>query len=112
MHKYDVKLNGRVAICEICPRWAPLVQHHVHHRRYSDQCIWICDSCHRRIHADPRWAYMNGYMARHNHMEVQQKKTYKKCDHKATYFIPQSNTFKCQFCDKELDDYELKKIGR
>ena len=79
MHNYNIKLNGSIMPCAVCAKIGQHVQHHVYARRYSDKSIWVCNSCHKRIHSNPKWAYENGYMRTHNNLEVDKAKKKNSC---------------------------------
>lgn len=70
MHIYNKNLNGERHTCEVCKQPNATIQHHVYGRRYSDECIWVHDSCHKAIHnptaydLEPDWSYKNGYLLR------------------------------------------------
>ena len=104
MHLYNQKLNGTLQKCFVCNLESNnIVQHHIAGRRYSGECIWLCTTCHREVHANPQWAYDNGLMIKHNINISKMKSTGKKkktCSHSATYWSKDKNDFICQFCGK------------
>ncbi len=61
-----MKLVDKYGKCKICGLSKALVQHHTGHRRYSNEVILICWECHAKVHANPEWAYNNGYLVKHN----------------------------------------------
>lgn len=100
--------------CEVCQLTKLCTWHHIKHRRYDDSWIWACVSkygkqgCHEKIHANPKWAYENGYLIKHNTFYNNQvKKTKKKKCKKCTgCFDPHSNKIICQFCHKEVKEFK------
>lgn len=103
MHTYSKDLNGEENYCEVCGTYDKLVQHHTSHRRYSENAIWVCDKCHKRIHTNPSWAYEQGYLVKHNATETKKKTKTKSCGHKKIYFNPAKGKQVCQLCGKVLD---------
>lgn len=99
MHTYDIKLNGLILPCHVCRKITQTTQHHVHGRRYSDRCIWVCDACHKEIHANPKWAYGHGYLIEHSTLPITKKTGKRKiCKHTKTYF--RDGKIICQLCNK------------
>jgi len=100
MHTYDKQLNGLTAPCLACNSMVELVQHHIYGRRYSEKCIWVCPTCHSKIHANPSWAYEKGFMIKRGNLEITKKSSKKTCLHKKTYFNGTRHV--CQICHKNI----------
>src|SRR6187551_3553434 len=106
--KYDKNGGWKNQHCEICQEYKLCCQHHTGHRRYSDEIIWICNSCHAEIHRDPKTAYEKGYLVKHNKsykIEMKEKKT-KTCDHSKTFnvFLNGQLIIKCNYCGKQVNE--------
>lgn len=71
-YTYDPKAGYQTRKCQVCNRKRNCCQHHKNQGRHTDEVIWVCDdlpdkllypnSCHKKIHANPKWAKENGYL--------------------------------------------------
>lgn len=103
--KYSQKEKNRQPYCEACGRSGlKLHAHHLYHRTYSEDCIWVCFACHRAIHDDPEWAYAQGYLVKRGLLQntVMKNKKIKVCKHGSSYYDHSKGTYICQFCHKPV----------
>jgi len=104
--KYDKKLGYQIKKCEVCGEIRQCCQHHIGHRRYSAEAIWVDDICHAKIHADPAWAYEQGYLIRHNTFyKIKMKEPRKKgCSHSKTMYDARLGYIRCNYCGQKVDN--------
>jgi hypothetical protein len=119
MHNYDKKRNGEIHPCIECgsnkkdpdTRKGINIQHHVY-LRFSDECIWLCDKCHKKVHLNPEWAYEKGYLKKHNSLPIKKKMAKdKKCNH-LTYFNRMIGKHKCNLCGMTFDKPQYGSVKR
>ena len=100
----EPKKRDEFNICSVCNLKKFCHYHHTYGRRYSDEGIWACPTCHAKIHASPEWSYLNGYMKKHNNFYSKPmiKKKNKQCTHSKSYYDSSLGYLKCNFCGKEV----------
>ena len=99
IYEYDPKAGGQRRFCHRCNGSAICWQHHIDRRRNSDRVVWICHECHDWIHRNPAKANKEGYYNNLTNIDMAEKKRKGGCKH-MTYYSPQDNKYKCQFCGK------------
>lgn len=101
--------------CFICNKLDYCQQHHIYHRRYSDEVIDICDLCHKKVHNPTAyklpvdWAYENGYLIRHNtSYNISMKKLKNKsCSHSKSFFDGRLGYIKCNYCGQRVNEIKF-----
>jgi len=88
--------------CVECAAWTNIA-HHLHGRKWSDVCIWLCFDCHRYCHDHPEWAKKRGYMKRTVQDKTMKKaKKFKGCKHTKRYWSKAVGDFVCNYCGKAV----------
>lgn len=106
--KKQPKKHDKYNKCEVCEKMKECHYHHIYHRKYSDEGIWVCPICHKKIHDNPQWAYDNGYLIRHNNIYIPKKeKKMKKCNHSTTMFDKTLGYIRCQFCGAKVSELKF-----
>lgn len=49
--------------CAICSSQQSLSRHHCNSRRDILDYIYLCLTCHDKVHSDPKWARENGWLS-------------------------------------------------
>lgn len=88
--------------CTKCGEWRYCTWHHVKRKRYGNEWVWLCITCHKWVHNNPNKAEKLGlYIRLDSKMNMKKKK--RKC--KTHVYL----AGKCQFCGKPMDSFSSKK---
>lgn len=118
--KYHERAKHRQDYCEVCRMYKAyrggLQAHHIYRRKHGDECIWVCDLCHRMIEnpsafgLSSSWAYDKGYLIKFtSNSMATKKKVIKKCTHKACMYNYNRGGMVCQFCGQVVKTDTFKK---
>lgn len=107
---YNDKENQRQEHCERCGKWYGedrLHPHHIHLKKNSDDCVWVCFKCHRWIHDHVSEAENEGFLIRSTFgMKLNKAKKTKSCEHSKTWnkFDATGLHIMCSYCGKEVKE--------